>query len=42
MDGMSVEEAAFASGFNSLAHFSKTYKKINGVSPVTVRKAKVK
>ncbi len=40
LSGMSVEEAAFASGFNSVSHFSKTYKKLNGNSPISIRKPK--
>ena len=32
-EGMSVTEAAFECGFESLSYFSRTYKKIMGVSP---------
>ena len=37
-DGMTVTEAAVASGFEGVSYFSRTYKKIMGVSPLFERK----
>ena len=37
-EGMTVTEAAMASGFESVSYFSRTYKKIMGVSPLFERK----
>lgn len=31
--GMNVTEACFAVGFNDIAHFSRTYRKLEGISP---------
>ena len=33
-DGMSVTEAAMTAGFETLSYFSRTYKKLRGISPV--------
>lgn len=36
-EGMSVTQAAFESGFDSLSYFSRTYKKLMGVTPRSTR-----
>lgn len=35
--GMNITEAALESGFETLSYFSRTYKKLTGVSPSTLR-----
>lgn len=36
--GMTVTEAAFESGFESISYFSRTYKRLNGQSPSKIKK----
>lgn len=42
ISGMSMEKAAFLSGFNSVQHFSKIFKKNTGLSPTSFKKANEK
>lgn len=36
-DGMSVTQAALSSGFETLSYFSRTYKKLRGISPAEAK-----
>lgn len=38
LDGMSVSDAAYASGFETMSYFSGMYKKVMGVAPSKVKK----
>ena len=38
LDGMSVSDAAYASGFETMSYFSGTYKKLMGIHPSKVKK----
>jgi AraC-like DNA-binding protein len=38
LDGMSVSDAAYASGFETMSYFSGTYKKLMGIHPSKVNK----